>query len=184
MNDQRLDKLIQGDSGAWQDLYMEISPGLFRFVLSRVGDRHAAQDIMQEGFYRLAKNLRQIRDSISIKSWLYSTCYRLTVDWHRQRDASSTDLTLEDRSAFDPEEAAVRHEQDQAVLDAVLSLSEPHRTVVLLRIWGGLSYSEIAEITGLSEGTLRSQFYWAVRKLRQMLRSHCSGLWKDVSSSE
>lgn len=185
MND-RLDKLIQGDNQTWQDLYAEINPGLFRFLLSRLGDEGAAQDLLQEGFYRLAKNLRQIKDARAIRAWIYSTCYRLSVDWQRRNKVYRTEElpSLEDPEAVDPAAAAVQREESQAVLQAVLSLSDPHRTVILLRIWGGLSYREISEITGVSKGTLRSQYYWAVRKLRSIFKNHDSGLWKDVTANE
>jgi len=167
-----LDQLIRGDGQAWHNLYRAISPGLYRFLLSRVGDPNVAQDVMQEGFYRLTKSLSAMKDGSSIKSWLYSTCYRLTVDWYRQNSSANLeDCTfLPDCEVGDPLTEVLQRESDEEILQAVMSLSDAHRTVVILRIWGELSYSEIRDITGLSEGTLRSQFYWAMRKLRRILR--------------
>ena len=180
-----LEELRQGDSQAWQELYRTVSPGLYRFLLSRVGDASLAEDLMQEGFFRLARNLATIRDARSVKSWLYSTCCRLTADWHRQNSLECTDDSVRPLSsdAADPLAGVIKKESDEEVLRAVLSLSDAHRTVVMLRIWGELSYSEIRDITGLSEGTLRSQFYWAMRKLRHMLKN-APELRKDVSGNE
>jgi RNA polymerase sigma factor (sigma-70 family) len=182
----RYEKLIAGDTTAWQDLYGEISPGLYRFLLSQVRDRDAAQDLMQEGFYRLAKNLGNIKDCRALKAWLYSTCYRLSVDWHRQNNSREKGdwAELPDSASPDPLDSVIQREEDAAALKALMSLSGPHRTVVILRIWGELSYSEIGDITGLSEGTLRSQFYWAVRKLRHILQNAQGEMERNVMGSE
>lgn len=185
MNDS-YEKLAAGGGQAWKRLYDEVSPGLYRFILSRVGDSSSAQDIMQEGFFRLARSLGKLKDSQAVKSWLYSTCYRLTVDWHRhnshfQEEDLGQVRDLED----DPLTRVIQQEEDEGVLKDVMSVSDPHRTVLMLRIWGELSYSEISEITGLSEGTLRSQFYWAVRKLRRLLKSgESEKVVEDVSENE
>jgi RNA polymerase sigma-70 factor (ECF subfamily) len=184
--DDLLKKLMQGDSQAWQNLYTDIGPGLYRFLLSRVHDEQVTQDLLQEGFYLLAKNLATIKDGHSIKSWLYSTCYRLTVDWHRQNRAFCPEewAALAEGEGADPLGALIRREEKDAVLEALMSLSDPQRTVILLRIWGGLSYSEIAAMTGLSQGTLRSQYYWAMRRLRQILRNEPADWSKDVTANE
>ena len=183
--DKLREKLIRGDANAWQGLYADISPGLYRFVLARVGNPETAQDIMQEGFTRFAQNLARIKDSNSYKTWLYSTCYRLTIDWHRARHAELPNnpwQRVDLHPPADPLTNILQQEEHNIVRKAVLSLSASHRDVVIMRIWGQLSYSEIAEITGLPPGTLRSQFHWAIRKLRQTLGLKSDAI-KDVNLS-
>lgn len=165
-------KLLRGDEAAWQHLYSSISPGLYRFIIGRVGSPEVAQDIMQEGFIRLSQNLRNIKKSSAYKTWLYSTCYRLAIDHHRSaqhRENLEQNLRyLDKEETTDPLVGILEQENHRSMRQALMNLSDSHRDVVTMRIWGELSYKEIAEITGVSEGTLRSQYHWAIRKLRQV----------------
>lgn len=126
----------------------------------------------------------QFRSAFS--TWLYAiganTCrnrlasldYRLksrtiSISHSTQRDMGSTAMDLEDPSPS-PLAQLSRNERDRLVQDAIQSLPAEARTVVVLRDVEGLSYEEVAEITGYNQGTVKSKLARARQQLRETLK--------------
>jgi len=136
------------------DLY---SDNVFRFILKSIKDRERAQDIVQDSYEKLWRNLENVNPE-KMKSYLFTTAYHTMLDILR-KDKRQT--YLEDYQI--PEDTHDEQYSDLAeILDeAVNQLSEIQRTVILLRDYEGYSYKEIGDITSLNEAQVKVYIYRA-----------------------
>lgn len=136
------------------DLY---SDRLYRFVLKSIKDMHKAEDIVQDSYEKLWKNVENVSYE-KVKSYLFTTAYHTMIDRIRRekRSAFSEDLNLTEQS----------HENNYSDLgevlkEAVNQLPEIQRMVLLLRDYEGYSYNEIGKMTELSESQVKVYIYRA-----------------------
>jgi len=134
------------------------------------GDWQGAQDAVQETFLRLCREDHSKIES-RVAAWLFSVCRSRVIDMQRTNHATPFDtsqLTLTD-SAPDAEQVASDAE-DKVHLDHLVDQLSPRQQEVLrLRLQAGLSYKEIAEVTGLTVGNVGFHLHEAVRHLRDSL---------------
>lgn len=136
---------------------VEYSDRLFRFVLKSIRDQHTAEDIVQDSYERLWKNVENV-DGQKAKSYLFTTAYHTMIDHFRKEKRSA--WTEETGLA---EESHENHYSDlgEILKDAVNRLPEIQRMVLLLRDYEGYSYSEIGELTRLNESQVKVYIYRA-----------------------
>jgi RNA polymerase sigma-70 factor (ECF subfamily) len=157
--------------GELRELYRRYSGELFGFAANALGDRELAEEVVQDVFaqlWRRAEDYDQRR--ASVRTWLYAITRNRIIDAHRRaaaRPRRADDDPLEGEGELD---AAL----DQAVLRwqvsiALARLSPPHREVIRLAHYGGLTMREIAERTGVPIGTVKSRTSYALRHLRLIL---------------
>jgi len=133
------------------------SDRLYRFILKSIKDVQKAEDIVQDSFEKLWKNLENV-NSEKVKSYLFTTAYHTMIDRIRKekRSSFSEDLNLQEES----------HENNYSDLSEVLKeavnrLPEIQRMVLLLRDYEGYSYKEIGEMANLSEAQVKVYIYRA-----------------------
>jgi RNA polymerase sigma-70 factor (ECF subfamily) len=154
---------------------------VFRFALASVRDRHAAETLTQDCFFRAYKARDRFRGESSVATWLMQIAVNLVRDhardrrlqfWKRARktavDTDEAGRWMADRAAS-PELSASVKEQVQAVWDAAGSLSERQRTVFLLRFVEDMDLLEIAAATGMKEGTVKVHLFRALQAVRGRL---------------
>jgi RNA polymerase sigma-70 factor (ECF subfamily) len=145
---------------------------LLTFIQRMVGDSSRRDDVFQDVFLSVWQKRHGYQYPRAFKPWLFKiaankcrehfrTAGRLPA-WSLDRDVVGT----EDR----PGDGLISQETHALVAAAVDALPESQRMVVVLRIWNGMSYAEIAEVTGRSEGTSRSLMYHALKQLREKLQ--------------
>jgi RNA polymerase sigma-70 factor (ECF subfamily) len=134
------------------------------------GSTDTAQDIVQETFLRLLSRSREYYEG-SFKAFLSTIVYRLALKENilrqRKKPLSEMDPQSPDSS---PLEEAVSDERQREVAEVLQSLPEHHRDILLLRLYGERSYEEIAEMTGISLGTVKSRIFYAVKATRKELK--------------
>ena len=135
----------------------QYSDRLFRFVVKSIKDAHKAEDIVQDSYEKLWKNVENV-DGNKVKSYLFTTAYHTMIDRIRKEKRSSftEDLNLQEES----------HENNYSDLNEVLQeavdrLPEIQRMVLLLRDYEGYSYKEIGELTKLTESQVKVYIYRA-----------------------
>jgi RNA polymerase sigma-70 factor (ECF subfamily) len=131
------------------------SDGMYRFVLKNIKDEERARDIIQDTFEKLWMKLTEV-SSAKVKSYLFTTAYHTMIDVIRKESRKDT---------FDAE-PPVEHSHNEQYSDlqellskAIEKLPDKQRSVILLRDYEGYSYSEISEITGLSEAQVKVYIY-------------------------
>lgn len=145
------------------------------FALHLVGDREQAMDITQEAYLRLHERWAERDPEREPAPWLYSVIRNLAIDHLRRRarrPQAEIDQALLRCPAADPEQAAGRNEMAGRLWAAIGSLPPEQREILLLRDWHGLDYGQIAEVLGLSLGTVSSRLHHAREKVREQMRRY------------
>jgi RNA polymerase sigma-70 factor (ECF subfamily) len=145
----------------------DFSNRLYRFVLKSIKDIHKAEDIVQDSYEKLWKNIENV-DGNKVKSYLFTTAYHTMLDRIRKEKRSSftEDLKL-------PEEGHENNYSDlsEILQEAVARLPEIQRMVLLLRDYEGYNYNEIGELTKLSESQVKVYIYRARVFLKKYIGS-------------
>jgi RNA polymerase sigma-70 factor (ECF subfamily) len=135
---------------------------LLTFIDRMIGDRHRSEELFQEVFLAVWTKRRQYQFPRPFKAWLYGIALNKCRADFRTR-AGPAIMPLDDSapaaplaSERSPADTAIATETAALVSTAVARLPAQQRTVVVLRVWDGLSYAEIAEIVGRTEATVRS----------------------------
>lgn len=144
--------------------------GLYRFALSLARHESTACDLTQETFRRFAAKGHQLRDQSKVKTWLFTTLYRLFLrDVQEERRLEPLELTDDENTAASlPEcEASV---DGETARNALLELDEPFRAPLSLFYLEEHSYQEIAHILNVPMGTVMSRIARGRELLRRRLR--------------
>ena len=164
---------------------------VYRLALSILDDPAEAEEAAQDALIAAIDALESYRGDSAFTTWLYAitlnTC-RSRLRKRRSRDNLMQVLRLifhiGGEMAAHPEEAAIKNEADEAVLRAVNSLDQKHRLPVILRYYNDLSTAEIAELLGISEGTVHSRLFTARERLRVMLKWDVDVMHPEQGESE
>ncbi len=156
-------------------------PKVFRFALVSLRDRTAAETIAQDCFTRAWQARDRFRGDSSISTWLMQIAVNLIRDHARSRKlhfwrmlgstsvdvSSAADLLADGKTS--PEMTASAREQLAAVWNATASLPEMQKTVFVLRFVEDMDLLEIAEATGLREGTVKTHLFRALQSVRKKM---------------
>ena len=144
---------------------------LARYVGS-MGERDAAEEVVQDTFVRAFSSLESFRGDSSLRTWLFTIARRLVVDRRRALRRRREVGNLEDVDAateYTALDGLIASEAQRKVWGAVGKLSPTQREVFLLRVNEGLSYKEIAEVAGTTEGAARVHYHNALRTVKENL---------------
>jgi RNA polymerase sigma-70 factor (ECF subfamily) len=141
-------------------------------------DGHGAEDVVQQAFLRAGRFFASFRGGDG-RPWLLGVVRRVSFDWLRERRAwaaTSLDETADDRAddAPSPEHLAVQKADHERLRREIEELPAEFREVIVLRELEGLSYQEIAGVTGVPVGTVMSRLSRARKRLRRRL-APCPG---------
>ena len=163
----------EGDEAALGMLVDRHQAAAFRVALSLVGDGDLAQDVVQDAFLKAFRGLGGFRGDAAFRTWLLTitaNAARGALRRHgRRREASLDAVAPVAADEVSPEErTAVREEAGRA--RAMLEqLPEKQRMAVQLRVDEGLSFREIGEIIGSSEGAARVNYFHGIHRLREWM---------------
>ena len=151
-------------------LYAEHGSSLLAFVQRLLdGDRAAAEDIVQETLLRAWRHSAEL-DVDRVRPWLFTTARHLVVDALRARDARPSETPageLPTAPTLDGADAALNA---AIVLDALRSLTDPNRVILIDYFYRGRTAAEIAVERDMPPGTARSRVYYAMRAMRLALQ--------------
>ncbi len=174
----------QGDEDAFAELVRRHQRMVYTACVRLVGDAHEAADCAQEAFLKAYRSLKGFREDARFSTWVHRiavrTCLsRLSSPWHRWRkrivpaavwDQDDQPVGRMPDRRLSPASDFVRQERAQAVRDAVMSLPNDQRTVVVLRDIDGYSYEEIAILLKVNVGTVKSRLSRARQALAELLK--------------
>lgn len=174
---------LEGRPGSFQELYHRYRDRLLNFIGRRTGDPDRAQDLLQEAFIRVTRHLHRFDTSKKFSTWIYTIASNLAKNELRNRarsplvlfqkletsrDEEQRPLEFED-SRFRPDDLFRKRYLQKIVEETVEELPEHHRLVFRLRELEGKSYEEIAEITGVNLGTVKSRLHRARSSFAQRI---------------
>lgn len=166
-----------GEERAFRLLVERYQRKVYSVAYSMVRHQEDAMDLSQEAFIKAYRNLARFQGSSSFYTWIYRITVNLCIDYLRKsgrvqsvdyddrigRDNSEVDgdgSILPTRLDADPSRSLMRKELIEKMQHALETLSENHRAILLLREVEGLSYEEMAEVLGVSKGTVMSRLHY------------------------
>lgn len=152
-------------------LYDEHAGPLLAFVLRLVaGDRHRAEDVVQETLLRAWRNADQLRGSSRpVRPWLVTVARRIVIDGHRSRQARPQEVDAAPLEAMPAADQIERVLGRMTLSEALADLTEAHREALVETYFKGRSVNEAAVVLKVPAGTVRSRVYYALRSLRLSL---------------
>jgi RNA polymerase sigma-70 factor (ECF subfamily) len=178
-DDQLLARFLAGERTALEELFQRYRGLAYRVAHRLLGNEADALDAVQEGFIKALVHLQGFQHRSTFKTWLLRVVSNASLDLGRQRGRREAQ-SLEALGHNDPERqepstledpALGLHRQDlrQALDQALAQLPEAQRQTFVLHAEAELSYREVAEVLGISIGTVMSRLYYARQKLRVYL---------------
>jgi len=178
VTDKQIELCRQGDKDAFTALVTEYQQKVYATALSVMGNEADALDASQEAFIRIYKSISKFRGDSSLSTWIYRVTTNICLDMLRKQGRVKTvnidetaELTATD-SFSSPEEHLVSEERKAAVKRALALLPADLKTAFVLRDVDGLSYSEIAEVLSVPEGTVKSRIARARAALLKEIKNN------------
>ncbi|MBR5279269.1 MAG: sigma-70 family RNA polymerase sigma factor [Clostridia bacterium] len=180
MNNEKITKLViiaqKGDKAALNDLFTATYNDIYFFVYQIVKDEELACDITQETYIAIIKNIKSLKDPGVFKAWAKKVAYsQCTRYFSKKKDILAVedeegntvfDTLPEEKGEFIPDEALEQEEFKKAVHDILNSLSEEQRSAIMLYYFDEMSVKDIADIQGVSEGTVKSRLNYGRKTIK------------------
>jgi RNA polymerase sigma-70 factor (ECF subfamily) len=170
-----VDRMRGGDEGALATLYDRWSDRVHSLAAHMLRDQRDAEDIVEETFWQAWRGAARFDDARGgVGTWLLTICRSRALDRLRSRRRRPEDVPLDDAPPpedphGDPMSAMVTSETGRIVRAAMAELPAEQRQALELTYFRGLSQSEMAEVTGLPLGTIKTRVRLAMVKLREKL---------------
>lgn len=161
-----------GDSRAATRLVGRHSQALARFAVS-AGEREGIEELVQDTFVRAFASLDSFRGESSLRTWLFTIERRLMLDRRRAERRNKETVPVEEAdyvTEYGALDSLIAEEAQERVRRSLAALSPTQREVFTLRVQQGLSYKEIAEVVGSTEGATRVHYHNAIQKVKEFLR--------------
>lgn len=175
LSDQELMRIVQaGDFSPASEIYDRYSGRIYNFAFRFLKNSEAAEDATQEVFVKMLRHANQFHGDAKLSTWLFS----ITANWcrdylrkadNRAKDSEDVLVTLPASAENAPDRNLERRENELLVRRALESLTEEQREAILLSRYHGLSYAEIAQIAGCSEGAVKTRVFRAMETLKKTL---------------
>ena len=170
LNDNELiAKFQNGDQKAFDQLVQNNLNNVFGFFMKVTRSEVAAEDLAQDVFLKLYKNLKNFRHDSNFSTYLYRINTNTANSWITRNKWKNL-LHLDqapDRGEYDKRNEIEWERRE--LWDSISKLPKKQREVVILRVTNALSFREISNITGMKEGTAKVNFHHALKKLKEDL---------------
>ena len=168
-DNELIQKFQNGDEKAFDQLVRNNLNNVFGFFMKVTRDKMSAEDLAQDVFMKLYKNLKNFRHDSNFSTYLYRINSNTVNSWITR---SKWKNLLHLDQAPDKGEYDIKNEAEwtkEELWNEISKLPNKQRRVMILRITDSLSYSEISKITGMSEGTAKVNFHHGLKKLKEVL---------------
>lgn len=177
------------DKAAFSELMRRYQSHVEKVLYHLAPDWSDRADLAQEVWIRVYRNVKRLNEPEKFRGWLSRIATNLFYDELRKRKRNSQPLSLDARLTLDdgemdweiaadapgPDEALTTQEFYDQLRSAIADLPEVFRTTIVLREIQGMAYEEIAEITGVSLGTVKSRIARARVRLQSQLQNYLDG---------
>lgn len=178
-----------GEVEAFDELVRRYSPRLYGLVYNMTSHHEDTDDLLQEIFAKAFRSIRGFRGRSRFHTWIHAIAVNMTLNFLKRRGRRGM-MSLDDvdngvqsdpeflkaAASSDPLRQVALRELQKKLNEAMQKLSNEHRAVVTMFDIQGLPHAEIAQILGISEGTVRSRLHYAHRQLQNHLKEFMKGL--------
>ena len=176
-NAELIQRILDGDEAAFACLVKKYQKRVHALVWRKIGDFHIAEDITQETFLQVYRNLAKLKDRSQFPGWLYVIANRRCLAWLRKKRVQTQpleemDIAMTERSSYSRHVAAEQADsaaetKRELVKNLLAKLKESDRTVLTLYYFGEMTYAEISEFLGVSVNTVATRVHRARERLKQ-----------------
>ncbi len=176
-NAELIQRILEGDDAAFACLVKKYQKRVHALAWRKIGDFHIAEDITQETFLQVYRNLAKLKDRSQFPGWLYVIANRRCLAWLRKKQVQTQpleemDIAMTERSSYSrhvaTEQAERAAETKRELVKNLLSkLKESDRTVLTLYYFGEMTYAEISEFLGVSVNTVATRVHRARERLKK-----------------
>lgn len=165
-----------GDSRALEEIIRKIQKHVFALFSHLIDKKEDISDLTQETLLKLSKNIKQLKNPKSFKSWISQIITNVYYDFIKKNPNKFVELQeedfneIKDKFGCEPGERCLVSEIEKLIRTAIFALPKNLRITLVLREYEGLSYEEIAKITNTAIGTVKSRISRARFKLQQELK--------------
>jgi RNA polymerase sigma-70 factor (ECF subfamily) len=170
--DDRAGRLARGDVDAFVALYDDCAQRIHRYLSVRLGSQADADDVLQETFVRLARTRQRLASVRNLIAYAFAVARheasrlieRQEREGRHRKALALPSLCLESRDSDMSDGETV-----EWVVSCLQTLNEDQREILVMKIYGELTFREISEVTGLPQGTVATRYRAALERLRAQL---------------
>ena len=176
-NAELIQRILDGDDAAFACLVKKYQKRVHALAWRKIGDFHIAEDITQETFLQVYRNLAKLKDRNQFPGWLYVIANRRCLAWLRKKRVQTQpleemDMAMTERSSYSRHVATEQAEsaaetKRELVKNLLAKLKESDRTVLTLYYFGEMTYAEIGEFLGVSVNTVATRVHRARERLKK-----------------
>jgi RNA polymerase sigma factor (sigma-70 family) len=181
LSDQELMRIVQaGDFSPATEIYERYSSRIYNFAYRFLRNSEAAEDATQEVFVKMLKHANQFHGDAKLSTWLFSITANWCRDYLRKSDNKAKEaedvlISIPAPAELAPDRNLERRQNEERVQRALGALTPEQREAILLSRYQGLSYAEIAQISGCSEGAVKTRVFRAMETLKKVLTGDAQG---------
>ncbi|MBS1510410.1 MAG: RNA polymerase sigma factor [Bacteroidetes bacterium] len=149
-------------------LYHRFSSRMYAVCLRYCKDEHDAQDLLQDGFVKIFRNLDKFRGEGSFEGWIRRIFVNTSIEHFRKTVKDFTITEPKDAAIEDPSLTALDKLAEKDIMTMIQQLSPGYRQIFNMHVIEGYSHKDIGDILGISEGTSKSQLARAKMILKKM----------------
>ena len=152
------------------EIYRQYARTVYKYLLSLTQDADLAEELTQETFYQAIRSSTRYDGNAKITTWLCGIAKNVLFTWRRKHKETEPLTDAEQNTNLiteSSEETALQSMEKIGLIRRLHGLPEPYREVMYLRAFGGLSFKEIAEVSGKTENWARVTFYRGKEKLKK-----------------
>jgi RNA polymerase sigma-70 factor (ECF subfamily) len=175
-DEELMDLVAEGDPRAFEAIYDRHGGAAFSLAYRMVGDRTAAEDIVQEAFLSIWRSrVRYQRERGSVRTWVLGIVHHRGIDGlrrnnvHQRRRASAEGIEEWKEAPDRTDLEAIQRDEAQTVREALRTLPEQQGRVIQLAYFGGFTHTQIAEMLDMPVGTVKGRMRLGLEKLRRTL---------------
>lgn len=169
MDERALISVCQsGETERFAELYDLYADRIFRFIFHKTMQRDLAEDLTSDTFVRALEKLKQFSPGKGqFSTWIYTIARNLITDhWRSYREHRDIEDVWDLSSLDDVVDSAHKQLVSETLHKAMKDLSGESREILMMRFWQDLSFAQISELTGKSEGAVKMATGRALKKLR------------------
>ncbi len=173
---------IEGNKQMQEELYNRFSPKMYAVCLRYANNSDDAQDLLQEGFIKVYKNLHRFRAEGSFEGWIRRVFVNSSIEHFRKKAIQLSSVSDKEENTIENSDiSALDTMAEKDIIRLIQELSPGYRTVFNLYVVEGYSHKEIGEKLGISEGTSKSQLARAKAILQKKVTQYLSDTQKSYT---
>ena len=165
-----------------EELYNRFAPKMYAVCLRYANNADDAQDLLQEGFIKVYRNLHRFRAEGSFEGWIRRVFVNSSIEHFRKKAIQLSSVSDKEENTIENSDiSALESMAEKDIIRLIQELSPGYRTVFNLYVIEGYSHKEIGEKLGISEGTSKSQLARAKAILQKKVSQYLSDTQKSFT---